>query len=117
MYIPISMFAVPFECGEVPSSVMFLLLINLQFGPLHLSLNLMALEGSCQVLVGPLGGWGGTSSLVFLLLFCKIMYKSKGIVYNILLRMMESCTVIGCFGYVLSILNRWSRSYCEALGG
>ena len=59
MYIPISMFAVPFECGEVPSSVMFLLLINQQFGPLHLSLNLMVLEGSCQVLVGPLGGLGG----------------------------------------------------------
>ena len=35
---------------------MFLLLISQQCGQLLLSLNLMAVEGSCQVLAGWVGG-------------------------------------------------------------
>ena len=40
-----------FEFGEVPSSVMFLLLTNRQCGQSLLSLNLMALEESYQVMI------------------------------------------------------------------
>ena len=40
-----------FECGEVPSSVMFLLLTNRQCGQSLPSLNLMALEESYQVMI------------------------------------------------------------------